>query len=241
LRALPEATERLLYAADALPSARGLVLAGGTALALRLHHRISGDLDFVFGTERLPQKRVKLLLDALKTSRRVEPMANVAAEQDFLDSGLDLADYQQDYNVDGVKLTFFVAEPMGLGPAIKAESGIAGLKRIQVADIGSLFLMKAVALASRSTIRDLFDVYTLIEHQGYPAQELFEAVERFGYSSDALKTRLLNASRRKDDPGIETLTGEAPTLAQLKAYFADLIDSAEQTQAEQLRPRPPRG
>jgi hypothetical protein len=233
VRALPEGTERLLHAIDALPSARGLVLAGGTALALRVCHRRSADLDFVFATQRLPTRRVKSVLDSLRTSRSVAPIANIAAEQDFLDSGLDLADYQQDYNIDGIKVTFFVAAPRGLGTAIKAESGIAGLKRIHVADIDSLFLMKAVALASRMTIRDLFDVYTLIEQHGCKARELFDAVERFGYSSDALKTRLLNASRRAEDPGIETTTGEAPTLEHLKAYFADLIDRVEQAQAEE--------
>lgn len=240
MRALPEPTERLLYAIDALPSARGLVLAGGTALALRIGHRRSADLDFVFALQRLPRRRVTALLAALRESHSVEPMADVAAEQDFIDSGLDLADYQQDYSIDGVKLSLFVAEPAELGAAIKATEGVAGLKRIAVADIDSLFLMKAVALSSRTTMRDLFDVYTLIERQGIPARSLFDAVERFGYSSDVLKTRLLNASRRKDDPGIETTTGEAPAFAQLKTYFADLIDRVEQEQAAEST-RDPRG
>jgi hypothetical protein len=43
--------------------------------------------------------------------------------------------------------------------------------------------------------------------------------------------RLLHASKRLDDPGIETPAGTAPTFDQLKAYFADLINRLEQEEA----------
>jgi hypothetical protein len=231
VRALPEATERLLRAIDALPAAKGLVLAGGTALALRIGHRRSADLDFVFTAQRLPRRRLDALLAALRSTHSVEPMANIDAEQDFLESGLELADYQQDYDIDGVKVTFFVADPAALGPTIESEERVGGLTRVAVADIDSLFRMKTVALASRIAIRDLFDVYTLIEREGIDARRLFEDAERFGYSADALKARLLSARQRSDDPGIETMTGEAATLEQLKAYFVGLIDRVEQAQA----------
>jgi hypothetical protein len=62
--------------------------------------------------------------------------------------------------------------------------------------------------------------------------DLFEVAGRFGFSPDALKTRLLGASRRADDPGIETTKGAAPSFEQLKVYFAELIDRQEQAEAE---------
>lgn len=214
-------------------------MAGGTALALRIGHRRSADLDFVFKAQRLPRKRLDALLAALRSTHSVKPMANVAAEQAFLESGLELADYQQDYDIDGVKVTFFVADPEALGPTIKSEERVAGLKRVAVADIDSLFRMKAVALASRIAIRDLFDVYTLIERGGIDAQRLFEDAERFGFSADALKARLLSARQRSDDPGIEPTTAETATLEQLKGYFAGLIDRVEQAKAaESVVPHP---
>lgn len=230
--ALPESTERLLRAIDRSTSARGLVLAGGTALALRIEHRRSGDLDFVFPRKQLPQRRVALLLETLRRAHSVAPFPNAAAEREFLDSGLELTDYQQDYAVDSVKVTFFVPEPQELGSEISSEEGVAGLKNVRVADLQSLFLMKTLALNSRTTMRDLFDVYTLIERHGCRAADIFKSADRFGYSSDALKTRLLNATPRADDAGIEITQGIAPTFEQLKAYFAELIDRHEQHEAE---------
>lgn len=232
MRALPASTERLLRAIDALPAAAGLILAGGTGMALRIAHRLSADLDFVFPARRLPRKRVARLLDELSRSHSVEPFPNLAAEQEFLDSGLELADYQQDYSIDRVKVSFFVPDPARLSEEIRAERGVAGLRRIAVATLRSLFLMKAVALNTRITTRDLFDVYTLIESHRCKETELFKAADRFGHSSDVLKTRLLGAAPRRDDPGIELPSGAPPTFEQLKAYFADLVDRIEQAQAE---------
>ena len=231
MRVLPDSTERLLRAIDTHPSATGLLLVGGTALALRIGHRRSADLDFAFVAPRLPRKRIAGLLEVLRPAHRIEVLPNVAAEQDFLNSGLELADYQQDYSVDNVKVTFFVPDPASLGDVLKSERGVAGLKRIGVAELQSLFIMKAVTLNARITTRDLFDVYTLIQSHGCPAAEILGAADRFGYSSNTLKTRLLHAFKRLDDPGIETPTGVAPTFDQLKAYFAGLIDRLEQDEA----------
>jgi hypothetical protein len=66
---------------------------------------------------------------------------------------------------------------------------------------------------------------------GFSPADIFAAAERFNYSPDTLKTRLLHASMRADDPGIETPTGVAPTFEQLRIYFAEQINSLEQAQA----------
>lgn len=231
MRALPDGTAKLLRAIDALPAAKGLVLAGGTALALRIAHRRSADLDFVFAAARLPGKRIDALLDALRKRHDVKTLPNVAAEQEFLDSGLELTDYQRDYAVDGVKLTFFVPEPTALGAAIRAEAGVAGLKRALVADLPSLFLMKSVALNQRIALRDFFDVYTLIEGHGQDFGAVLAAANRYGHSADTLKTRLIAATRSRDDPGVEPLAGPEPSFEKLKAYFANAIDRVEQAAA----------
>lgn len=228
---LPEPTERLLRAIDGSPSARDLLLVGGTALALRIAHRKSADLDFAFGYMRLPRRKVDKLLDELRANHEVSPMANVAAEQDFINSGLELGDYQRDYAVDGVKVTFFTPDPAKLGAALGGETGIHGLERIRVADLDSLFLMKAVTLNSRITTRDLFDVYTLVREHGYREAEIFEHARQFDFSPDALKARLRHARHRADDPGIEIPHGMPPAFEQLQAFFVDAIDRLEQEEA----------
>ena len=158
-------------------------------------------------------------------------MPNVAAEQDFLDSGLELADYQRDYSMDGVKVTFFTPDPAKLGQALRGEAGVQGLKRIRVADLDSLFLMKAVTLNSRITTRDLFDVYTLVYAHGYRSADIFRYAQQFDFSPDTLKSRLRHARRRADDPGIEIPNGVPPTFEQLQAFFVAAIDRVEQEAA----------
>jgi hypothetical protein len=231
LPALPAATERVLHAIDGLGASRGLVLGGGTALALRLGHRRSADLDFVFDAPRLPKRRIATLVGALREHHRVSAIPDVAAEQDFLDSGLELADYQQDYSVDGVKITFFVPDPPGLRKEIRSEEGQLGLKRVGVATLDSLFVMKCAVLNVRMTARDLFDVYTLIERHGYSAAEVFSTAQRLDYSPDVLKERLIHAKPRRDDPGIEAVAGPGPTFEQLQGYFVATIDRLEQDEA----------
>lgn len=230
---LPEPTEKLLRAIDGSPGASGLLLVGGTALALRIAHRRSADLDFAFASQRLPHRKIDKLLDELRADHDVDPIANVAAEQDFLNSGLELADYQRDYSVDGVKLTFFTPDPSSVGAALRGEAGIRELKRIRVADLDSLFLMKAVTLNSRMTTRDLFDVYILVRNHGYREADIFGYAEQFDYSPDTLKVRLQHAHRRLDDPGIEVADGVPPTFEQLQAFFVEAINRVEQETAAQ--------
>ena len=83
-------------------------------------------------------------MDALRSRKhRVERLPDVSAEQEFLESGLDLSDYQQDYVVDRVKVTLFVPDPESLRSHIRAEGGVAGLRRIDVATLESLFLQQS--------------------------------------------------------------------------------------------------
>ncbi len=228
---LPERTEKLLHAIDGLPAADDLLLVGGTALALRIAHRASADLDFAFASRRLPRRKIDKLLDELRAGHDVIPMANVAAEQDFLDSGLELADYQRDYSVDGVKVSFFTPDPSKVGAALRGEAGVQGLRRVRVADLDSLFLMKAVTLNSRMTARDLFDVYTLVREHGYREANVFRYAQQFDFSPDTLKARLRHARRRIDDPGIEVPDGVPPTFEQLQAFFVEAINRVERAAA----------
>lgn len=235
---LPERTEKLLRAIDGYPSTSDLLLVGGTALALRIAHRRSADLDFAFAAQRLPRHKIEALLDEIRAGHDVMVMANVAAEQDFLNSGLELSDYQRDYSVDGVKVTFFTPDPSKLGPALRGEAGVQGLKRIRVADLDSLFLMKAVTLNSRMTTRDLFDVYTLVREHGYREADIFKFAQEYGFSPDTLKARLRHARGRLDDPGIEIPDGAPPTFEQLQTFFVEAINRVEREAAARAMQRP---
>lgn len=229
--ALPASTEALLRTLDRMSETERFALAGGTALALHIGHRSSQDLDFVSLSPHLPRRQINWLLDKLRTQHTVEPVPNVAAEQDFLNDGLEFADYQQDYAINGVKLSFFVPDSARLANSLRTESGVADLQRIKVLDRDSLFLMKALTLNNRILTRDLYDVFVLLEKHGYKPPEIFKAANEFGYSAESLKQRLIGARKRRDDPGLEALTAETPSFEQLRAYFVAQINKLEQDAA----------
>ena len=76
---LPERTEELLRAIDGSPSARDLLLGGGTALALRIAHRRSAALDFAFASQRLPRRKIDKLLNELRSGHEVEVKVLIAS------------------------------------------------------------------------------------------------------------------------------------------------------------------
>lgn len=233
MNALPENTERLLRELDTEPLCDGFILAGGTALALHLDHRSSEDLDFVFRSERLPKKRIEELLRILGTRHTIKPIVNIAAQQDWENAGMDLLDYHRDYVVDDVKVTFFSPDERKLAASIESEDGVRGLTRIRVADLDTLFAMKAITLNHRLVERDLFDLKVLMDERGYRMEEILRLADEHGYTADGVKQRLVNAKRRMDDPGLAPMVMDPPTFEQLKAFFVNQIDRAEQAAAEQ--------
>jgi hypothetical protein len=118
----------------------GFYLAGGTALALQIGHRISTDLDW-FSTERplLIAERDEIGL-ALSQSERFQVMS----EQDGL-----LFTQLYDANV-----SFIYQHHRLLEPTVEYQ----GVQLASPIDIG---LMKLAAINSRGTRRDFIDVYCL--------------------------------------------------------------------------------
>jgi len=124
--------------APALPA--GMYLAGGTALAARLHHRVSRDLDFFFHADSD--------LDAL--ARKLASIGSFAITQ------------RSDGTLNGLfsqtKLQFLSAAGQQL---LEAPTPIAG---IPVAGFEDILAAKLKVIGDRAELRDYFDVMT-IEHQ----------------------------------------------------------------------------
>ena len=134
------------------------VLAGGTALALRLGHRISNDLDFfmkdVFSTESL-----------IASIRKTGLSFNIFAESE---GTLVLS-------IEGLKVSFFSYE-YGF---IEKPLGYEGLKIAGILDIAS---MKVIAILQRGSKRDFIDLFVIL--QRIPFQLIAEhMIKRFGKES----------------------------------------------------------
>ena len=86
------------------------IVAGGTALALQIGHRISLDFDFAQFGGTLPNVAIDKLISRLKREGHQAQMITSPAQisQFKINHGLNLLERARDYVIDGVKVTFFI-------------------------------------------------------------------------------------------------------------------------------------
>lgn len=81
LEAVPAAVQAALSGLAKLPILRDFYLAGGTALALRLGHRVSRDLDLFTTRDALDDALRRQIIEALRQTHRVEIEADDEAHR----------------------------------------------------------------------------------------------------------------------------------------------------------------
>lgn len=223
---LPAATERVWNFLKEQPALAGFVLVGGSALALRIHHRQSEDLDLVWTERRLPRARLEALcLVAATKGFDFQRQDDEATLQQFAEAGLALHDYQQNYLVNQkVKVSFFAPE----APMIRLLNGQPEPKA-RVATLPELFKTKALVSASRSKTRDWVDLYLLLRDHGFTFRDYHDAFEEAGVSAqrDIGLGRLCSGTPQRDDEGYAHLLPNPPTLEQMKAFFVAQRDNLE--------------
>lgn len=147
-------------------------LAGGTALALQIKHRIS--LDFDFYTEQTFNPR-KLREEFDEIFRKVH---EIYVAEDTL--GLE---------VDGIRISFFRYPYPLIRPLQKVEN-------IYVASLEDIAAMKIIAISQRGIKRDFIDIYFLIKKFGlkkiikftkekYPMFNIYVGLQGLVYFKDA--------------------------------------------------------
>jgi len=150
-QAIDEHTERVFRTLALLDEAKKFYLAGGTALALQLGHRLSVDLD-CFSQEDFSNNAIK---------RRLALAGNfsVSGEEEGTIHGV----------LDEVKVSFLYYPYKLLFPLLSHE-GLA------LADARDIVAMKLDAVSSRGTKKDFFDMYALL--QIYSLEELLSFFEK---------------------------------------------------------------
>lgn len=248
LAGLPEATLGVFTSIRSAPEISSFTLIGGTALALRLCHRLSEDLDFVtVGT--LDQGRIIRVLEHLHRAghQKFTKIENPATKLEFEAHGADLADYSQGWRVDGVKLQFFATrlptvEGQRAYDARLATAPVPGVDTglIQVATEEFIFATKAQVLAERLVSRDLFDLRTLIETGRYTFADLLAHAEAMGASPDLVRERLVNGVLNKNDPPVNRVDGASVDVATLRQWFVEIVNEHERAVAMQYAAATPR-
>lgn len=149
--AIPQPARELWKTLGRIPAVGSFYLAGGTALAVRLGHRVSLDLDLFADIEALDDDLRRSIVDALSQGRSIDLKQ---------DSNLGLV-----VEVDGVMTSFFTYGYSLLSPA----DAVDGLQVANVLDVG---LMKLDAIAGRGMRKDFYDVYFIARQ--IPLEVLFE-------------------------------------------------------------------
>jgi len=129
-------------------------LAGGTALALRVGHRKSVDLDFFSQTDEVHERTRQRIIRTV-AERDGQVIENV-------DGNLVLL-------VDDVRVGFFSYGYKPLEPFEQIEN-------VNVASMLDIGLMKLDAVIGRGSRKDYFDLYVIAEE--YPLEELLQAGAR---------------------------------------------------------------
>lgn len=236
---LPAKTKDVFAQLSRVPEIGKFILVGGTALTLRIRHRLSEDLDFAYRDDKLPRRLIDKIVNRLRQTAKMERFEHVAARQDFENAGLDIDDHQQDFMVDGqVKLSFFTLDQTGVAARLKATplpkvtTNSINPGNIHVASLDSLFLMKGAVLANRILTRDLYDVYVLLTQHGYTGLQFWEGLEAAGLPIDTIAQRLRHAKLRSDDPGLQGLLPNPPDFTRLQAFMVTMLDGVEVELAE---------
>jgi predicted nucleotidyltransferase component of viral defense system len=136
---IPSKTRALLEKIAVQDFANKFYLAGGTALALFLNHRISVDLDF-FSEEKFYSPSLIKNLKKLGTFRGLK-----SSEDTILGT------------LNGVKISFFALP-------YKLLEKPAKFQNLRIANLTDLALMKILAISDRGTKRDFIDLYFLCQN-----------------------------------------------------------------------------
>ncbi len=219
-------TERLWHLLQQQQALAGFLLVGGSALSLQIHHRTSEDLDFAYPGDRLPQARIKaLILSMQEKEAHFARSDSVASLEEFEVAGMDLHDYQQDFLVGGVKVSFFALE----AAARKLLRNTDALEPVRVASLSEIFKLKALLCADRSKTRDWFDLFVLMRDHQFTMRDFWCAFAEAGeeLKRETALDRLCRGIPQRSDEGFEALLQNPPTLEEMRQFFSDLRDRYE--------------
>lgn len=159
---LPGDARRLLMQLGREPLLSSFYLAGGSAAALHLGHRVSVDLDFFTPRDDY---------EAEPLTQQLHAMGHLNIQQQSRGTLIGL--------LKGVRVSFF-SYPYPL------LMGMAELDRVAIAHLLDIALMKLIAISQRGARRDFIDLYFICQH-GYRLDDLLgrvsEKYQTVSYSS----------------------------------------------------------
>ena len=245
-QSLPPSTQAVVNTLATNRLSQGFLLIGGTALALHIAHRLSNDLDFVFCEPhgKLPTARIDALIRSLRDHGcQADLVIDSNQESAFrINTGERLQDYARDYNIDGVKATFFAANPREQPKQFAFwQSCLYDLQTgcaFAVLALDALKTAKTLVLQDRVRSRDLFDLMVLMRDHSYTVEAFFETISKVadGMQDGEMERLILRGliPLDKRDEGLDALDVSV-SMPEIYAFFdARLTDYEASVHAAHL-------
>ena len=208
MKGIAKHTERIIEPVSKLDC---WTLAGGTALAIQLGHRLSEDLDFMRWQTRRDER---MDVDWPTIRRQLESVGEVQS--------MDILDHNHvEFIVSRVKLSFYARESKS--PVVTT---VPFLNNIVLADMEAIAAMKMEVMLRRSKFRDYYDLYCIFRQD----PDVMKFVKAAGdYSGHTLKSKnilaMLTDHRRFDtDRNFEQLEPMyAVGAEEIENYIKELL------------------
>ncbi len=175
MKSLAPHTGEIFDAISQLDCIRDYLLVGGTALSLQIHNRQSEDLDFMRWRTSKSEKMEVNWPTIRKELETIAPIEN-----------MDLLDIDHVvFIIKGVKVSFYASSRY-----TPVTTPVHIQNNLYAADLLSIGAMKMEVLLRRSTYRDYYDIYSLLQ-EGVAFKDMVDLALR--HSGHVLHTKNLYA------------------------------------------------
>lgn len=216
---------RLLTSIAKCESSQAITLVGGNALALQIGHRRSFDLDFRSFSHKLDRKAVEDIIQSLKKDGFAgECVTDFITRIEWDDAGLDVDDYQQDWAINGIKVSFFAIDE-------ETERTLQTLQEqnLRILSAAEVFYSKLETFQKRTVARDFLDIYVFLREDSRCIEAGIHRVKESdaSFTYEKFKMRMLSlADWISDEKFLQSVDGLADELPKTAAELVSGIEKA---------------
>lgn len=220
-KAMPETTFELFTEGfSSIEYIRNWTLVGGTALSIHLQHRLSEDLDFFIEKSTLDQDRT-----------HIEKMITDLEEKGYDCVMTHNNSENLDYEIEGVKVTFFSSGLKSL------KSNCSSYKNIEVASIETIIVMKMEAIINyRTKTRDFYDIYTIGKQEGISIFTMLDMYNNYSTKKgkeELLSTRFVTNPLDGDDEGLDGMEIKKKSMSNFPKLREWIIDEVKKNKTRE--------
>jgi len=188
-------------------------LIGGTALSYHLKHRLSEDLDFCL-MGKLPVDAIESFIKHCVSIYARDKVTLIEFSQgkllDFELNCENIFEYEQNWMINGVKVTFFDgSDNRGVRDIFESDK-FSKIGNIKISSVDSIFAMKSLMFYNRAKSRDYYDLFYMYKYDSskYSIKKTLSLIQKYelsyrdkqGFELFIHKVKYANYSKMYDEP-----------------------------------------